>query len=91
MLQFQVILSIDYGIHKHKQTLTGLISSLNSTLTFNSTFKYLKTSVHLPTSNLGPGPHPGEHKYELVIFQVFVLYLIMAPFRHLMYPIKNRV
>ena len=52
----------------------------------------IKDFLYLPTSNLGLCPHPDEHEYELVKFQVFSqkLLIILAPFRHLTYEI-NRV
>ena len=31
----------------------------------------IKDFLYLPTSNLGLCPHPDEHEYELVKFQVF--------------------
>ena len=52
----------------------------------------IKDFLYLPTSNLGLCPHPDEHEYELVKFQVFSQKLVisLAPFRHLTYE-TNRV
>ena len=59
-----------WNVYECLKTLSGL--TLHH---LRSTFKYLKkTFVQLTTSNLGPGPHPDEHEYELVNFQVIAFY-----------------
>ena len=81
---FQVILSSDYGIAyeslKVYECLKRKLYWVSRYVT-PFTLKYLKkTFVQLTTSNLGPGPHPDEHEYELVNFQVIAFYTTFYTF-----------